>query len=50
MPSIVLPPKPTALQKPHINLAVVGHALRDMGRTIAAGQIVEVKPAQVQIK
>lgn len=25
-------------------------ALRDMGRTIAAGQILEVKPAQVQIK
>jgi len=37
MPSIVLPPKPTALQKPHLNLAVVGHV--DNGKSTLVGRL-----------
>ncbi|MEM4891830.1 MAG: GTP-binding protein, partial [Pyrobaculum sp.] len=37
MPSIVLPPKPTALQKPHVNLAVVGHV--DNGKSTLVGRL-----------
>jgi len=37
MPSIVLPPKPTALQKPHLNLAVVGHV--DNGKSTLVGRV-----------
>jgi len=37
MPSIVLPPKPSALKKPHINLAVIGHV--DNGKSTLVGRL-----------
>ncbi len=37
MPSIVLPPKQSALQKPHINLAVIGHV--DHGKSTLVGRL-----------
>ncbi|MFN7106222.1 MAG: GTP-binding protein, partial [Pyrobaculum sp.] len=37
MPSIVLAPKPSALQKPHLNLAVVGHI--DNGKSTLVGRL-----------
>lgn len=37
MPSIVLPPKPSALKKPHVNLAVIGHV--DHGKSTLVGRL-----------
>jgi len=44
------PLKPVVVEKFSEFPALGRFALRDMGRTIAAGQVVEVKPAQVQTK
>lgn len=44
------PLKPVVVEKFSEFPALGRFALRDMGRTIAAGQVVEIKPAQVQIK
>lgn len=44
------PLKPTVVEKFSEFPALGRFALRDMGRTIAAGQIIEVKPAQVKTK
>lgn len=37
MPSIILNPKPSALQKPHLNLAVIGHV--DNGKSTLTGRL-----------
>jgi translation elongation factor 1A (EF-1A/EF-Tu) len=44
------PLKPVVVEKFSEFPALGRFALRDMGRTIAAGQVIEVKPAQIQTK
>ncbi len=44
------PLKPVVVEKYSDMPALGRFALRDMGRTVAAGQIIEIKPAKVEIK
>ena len=44
------PLKPVVVEKYSDMPALGRFALRDMGRTVAAGQMIEIKPAKVEIK
>ena len=44
------PLKPVVVEKFSDFPALGRFALRDMGRTVAAGQIIEVKPAKIELK